>query len=82
MKIPKTGTASKDEECLKRDVRMLPERWTEVMASDGHYFECAVMCRVFHNQFIICDRKRRELTCAPNTFNRDTCKTKAYVEAE
>lgn len=31
--------ASKDEEFFRRGIRMLPERWGKVVASDGHYFE-------------------------------------------
>jgi len=31
--------ASKDEEFFRRGIRMLPERWGKVVASDGQYFE-------------------------------------------
>ena len=31
--------ASKDEEFSKRGIRMLPERWSEVVERDGKYFE-------------------------------------------
>lgn len=31
--------ASKDEEFFRRGIRMLPERWAKVVASDGQYFE-------------------------------------------
>lgn len=31
--------ASKDEEFFRRGIRMLPDRWEKVVASDGQYFE-------------------------------------------
>jgi hypothetical protein len=31
--------ASKDESFFRRGIRMLPERWEKVVASDGKYFE-------------------------------------------
>jgi len=31
--------ASKDEAFFRRGIRMLPERWEKVVASDGQYFE-------------------------------------------
>ena len=31
--------ASNDEQFFRRGIRTLPERWEEVVASDGHYFE-------------------------------------------
>jgi hypothetical protein len=31
--------ASKDEEFFRHGIRMLPERWEKVIASDGQYFE-------------------------------------------
>ena len=31
--------ASKDEQFFRRGIRMLPERWEKVVASDGQYFE-------------------------------------------
>jgi len=42
MKIPKIGSiriASKDEAFFRRGIRMLPERWEKVVASDEQYFE-------------------------------------------
>jgi len=34
-----TWIASKDKEFFRRGIRMLPERWEKVVASDGQYFE-------------------------------------------
>ena len=31
--------ASKDEKFFRRGIRKLPERWENVIASDGQYFE-------------------------------------------
>ncbi|EGI61314.1 Mariner Mos1 transposase, partial [Acromyrmex echinatior] len=31
--------ASKDDQFFQRGIRMLPERWEKVVASDGQYFE-------------------------------------------
>lgn len=31
--------ASKDDQFFRRGIRMLPERWEKVVASDGQYFE-------------------------------------------
>jgi hypothetical protein len=31
---------SKDESFFRHGIRMLPERWEKVVASDGQYFQC------------------------------------------
>ena len=55
-------TASKDEAFFRRDIRMLPERWEKVVASDRikHYVPLS------HNKCPIFDKKRRKLVYTPN----------------
>jgi len=59
---------SRDADFFRREIRMLPEGWEKIVASDGRYFEQKTLYSFFtiKPQFL---QKQRELIDTPNTFS-------------
>ena len=66
--------ASKDEHFYRNGIRALPDRWTKVVANDGQYFEWFICNHFFYNQVAFSSKKQWELSCAPNSFERNAFK--------
>ena len=56
---------TKNESFFRDGIRKLPERWEQVVGSDGQYFNLSVLSFCFE---INAQKKRTELICTPNNF--------------